>query len=83
MTTANPFCKYKDALGVPNEGIHRHRLFGFAIVDVVMTILGAFLISWLFKVKLWMSVVGLFALGVVLHKVFCVKTAFAKMTGIE
>ena len=39
-------CKYKDALGKPNQGIHQYRFLGVAIVDVIMTIIAAFIISY-------------------------------------
>ena len=32
-------CKYKDIFGVPNHGIHQPRLFGFAIMDIIPTII--------------------------------------------
>ena len=41
-------CKYKNALGEPGKGIHSYRLFGVAIVDVIMTVLGSYLISYFF-----------------------------------
>ena len=44
-------CKYKNALGEPKKGIHSYRLFGVAIVDVIMTILGAYLISNFFNIS--------------------------------
>lgn len=42
-------CKYKNALGVPGKGIHSYRVFGVAIADVIMTIIGAILISFFSK----------------------------------
>jgi len=41
-------CKYKNALGIPKKGIHSYRFMGVAIADVIMTILGAYLISIFF-----------------------------------
>ena len=38
-------CKYKNALGVPGKGIHSYRICNIAIADVIMTIIGAFIIS--------------------------------------
>ena len=32
------FCKYKDILGKPGEGVHSYRLFDIAVIDVVLTI---------------------------------------------
>ena len=37
------WCKYKHALGVPNQGFHKH-IFGFAIFDLILTIIIAFVI---------------------------------------
>ena len=34
-------CKYKNALGVPDKGIHSYRLFGVAIADVIMTVISS------------------------------------------
>ena len=42
-------CKYKNAIGIPGKGIHYYRLFGVAVADVIMTILGAALISYFSK----------------------------------
>lgn len=67
-------CKYRNALGVPGQGIHSYRFMGVAIVDVIMTILGGILIAWIFGWNMWLTIAGFFALGVVMHHVFCVKT---------
>ena len=67
-------CKYKDALGKPNQGIHSYRLFGVAIADVLMTIVGAFIISFVFRVKFITTLIVLFLLGIFLHRIFCVRT---------
>ena len=66
-------CKYKNALGVPGQGVHFH-IFGIAIVDCIMTILGGALLAYLFKWSYFWTIFILFILGIVLHRVFCVKT---------
>ena len=72
-------CKYKDALGVPGKGIHSYRLFNVAIVDVLMTLVAALIISYIFKKSfLWTSFI-LFLLGILLHRIFCVKTTVDKL----
>jgi hypothetical protein len=68
------WCKYKDIFGIPKKGVHRYRLFGLAIVDVVFTILGAFLFSYLFRFPFWYCLGFLFLSGIVLHRLFCVRT---------
>jgi len=70
----NPLCKYKDSLGKPNQGIHSYRFMGVAIVDVIFTILGAWLISYAWELNIWYCLLGLFLLGIFMHRLFCVKT---------
>ena len=41
-------CKYKDILGKPKEGLHKYRFFGVAVVDVILTIIVALIISYFF-----------------------------------
>jgi hypothetical protein len=72
-------CKYKNALGVPGKGIHSYRLFGVAIADVIMTIIGAILISFFFKTNLTYTIICLFLLGIFLHRLFCVRTTVDKI----
>ena len=72
-------CKYKDALGIPGQGIHSYRLGGFAIADVIMTIIGAFFISFLTKWNFWYTLIGFFLLGIILHRLFCVRTTVDKL----
>ena len=72
-------CKYKNALGIPNTGVHSYRLFGVAIVDVILTILAAIIISYLFKIPILYTTVTLFILGIILHRLFCVRTTVDKL----
>ena len=72
-------CKYKNALGIPGKGIHSYRLFGIAIADVIMTIIGAILISFFFKISFIKTLLVLFLLGIVLHRLFCVRTTIDKL----
>lgn len=72
-------CKYKNILGIPGKGIHSYRLFGVAIADVIMTIVAAFLISYFFKYSFLTTLITLFILGIILHRVFCVRTTIDKV----
>ena len=72
-------CKYKDIFGKPNEGVHSYRVFNIAIIDTVLTIILGYFISKYFKIKLLYVLVGLFILGTVIHKIFCVKTTLTKL----
>ena len=71
-------CKYKNMFGEPNTGSHSYRVFNLAITDVSMTIIGALLLAYFFKWNMVYTVVGFFLLGIVLHRMFCVRTTVDK-----
>lgn len=72
-------CKYKNVLGEPQKGIHSYRLFGVAIMDVIFTIIGAYLFSIFFGVSFLYTLLFLFVLGIILHRLFCVRTTIDKL----
>lgn len=72
-------CQYKNLLGISGKGIHSYRIFNIAIADVIMTIIGAYLISWGFKLNFWLVLIILFLTGIILHHLFCVKTTIDKL----
>ncbi len=74
------FCAYRDALGKPNEGVHKHFL-GIAIVDLMATVIVSFLIAFLLGNWIWgfAILLGLLVLGILLHRLFCVNTTINKI----
>jgi len=72
-------CKYKDILGVPGKGIHSYRIFNISVVDVIMTIIGAYIFSLIFKTNFVYTLIALFILGIILHRIFCVRTTLDKL----
>lgn len=66
-------------LGMPDKGIHSYRLFGVAIVDVISTLIGGWIIAYFMKWNKLYTIGGLFILGIILHKIFCVKTTVNKL----
>ena len=72
-------CKYQTALGIPNKGIHSYRLFDVAIIDVIFTVIGAIIISYFSKRSFIYTLIFLFLLGIILHRLFCVKTTIDKL----
>ena len=52
---------------------------GVAIMDVIMTIIAAFLISYFFKISFFYTSISLFVLGIILHRLFCVRTTIDKL----
>jgi len=72
-------CKYKDIFGKVGEGPHSYRLFNIAVVDVVLTILGAFIIYLFFpQYKFYYILLVLFITGIIMHRLFCVRTTIDK-----
>ena len=76
-------CPFANLLGKPNTGVHSIRVFGLALVDILLTILGAYLISKAYEINFWYSLLGLFVLGEVLHYIFGTDTAFLRMIGLS
>jgi hypothetical protein len=72
-------CKYKDILGVPGEGVHSFRIFNIAIVDVLLTILAAYILSIFTKYKVVYTLIFMFILGIISHRLFCVRTTLDKL----
>ncbi len=72
-------CKYRNILGKPKQGIHSYRIFNIAIADVIMTIIGSYILSYIFKWPFWWTLFILFILGILLHKRFCVKTTINQL----
>jgi hypothetical protein len=72
-------CKYKDIFGSPGKGIHSYRFMNLAIVDVVLTIIGAYIISLFSRIKFMYILLTLFLLGIILHRLFCVRTTIDKL----
>lgn len=74
------FCEYKDALGKVNQGVHSYRFMNIAIIDVLLTLLGSYLIYRIFpQYSIWLLLLSLFILGVLLHRLFCVRTTIDKL----
>ncbi len=72
------FCKYKNSLGIPGVGVHKH-IFGIAMADLLMTIVFGLIISYLFNWSFTITLIVLFILGIILHRIFCVDTTVDKL----
>ena len=80
----NSLCKYRNALGVPGKGAHSVRLGGVAVggvavVDVVLTLVGAYIISYYARASFAWTAAGLFLFGIILHRLFCVRTTIDRL----
>ena len=71
-------CQYKDLLGVPGKGSHTH-IMGFAWRDTVATIVGGLIIALVFKFNVLYTIISLFIIGILSHRLFCVRTTVDKI----
>jgi len=88
-------CKYKDfvnlLIGTQSEGLLKYRIFDIAIYDVVVTVVVVLLLQQFlnrfglpffdvkYAIPFWPFLGGIFILGIVAHRAFCVKTGVDKM----
>ena len=78
-----PFKKYSEIFGRVGEGVHRFRILDTPVVDFVLTLLLAMLITWLTKIPLVISTIVCFLVGILLHILFGVNTTVVKWLGIK
>ena len=72
-------CQYRDIFGKPGTGLHSIRFMNLAIVDVIFTLLGAILFSYITKISVYYTIPGIFLIGIVVHHMFCVRTTIDKL----
>ena len=72
-------CEYKAIFGNPSEGVHSIRSFGVAVVDFILTLLAAVMISKYYKTDLLKTTIVIFLIGIIAHRLFCVNTTINKL----
>lgn len=84
-------CEYKDLFGIPGTGLHSYRILNIAIIDVLATLILAFVIHqyilerWLniYWISIWWLIIICFVLGILAHRLFCVRTTIDKLLFTE
>ncbi len=78
-------CKFSNLFGEPNTGAHSLRIFsydqfnGIAFVDLFLTVLVSYIVSYFSGINFFIIFICLFVLGIFLHLLFCVDTGFLKL----
>lgn len=72
-------CPYKNFFGAPGTGAHSYRFMNIAVVDAGLTVVVAWLISWAFRTPFWWTLLAFFVFGIILHRLFCVRTTLDKI----
>jgi hypothetical protein len=76
------FAKYKNIFGEPRKGVHSYRLFDFAIIDILLTIIPVCIVGLYYNYdfkKITILILILFFIGEILHLLFCVNTKFIEI----
>ena len=81
--TVCPFRTYRDLFGAPGTGIHRFKFKGTSLVDYVITLGVAFLVTYLTEVPLVLTTIGVLVLGIIAHMLFGVPTVSAQFLGLS
>lgn len=71
-------CPYSDMFGKPGQGVHGYRIFDIAVIDVVMTIVVAYILTFFLSYSFPVVLFSLFLAGILLHRAFCVRTTIDK-----
>ena len=66
--------KYKNIFGPPGKGVHQYKFKGTAIVDYLVTILLAFLITYYTDIPLVITTIGILILGILFHYLFGIRS---------
>ena len=69
-------CKYANSLGIPEKGVHKTRLGGVAIIDLILTFILATGLSYIPgspPLTIWIIILLLFSMA--LHALFCTKSS--------
>lgn len=68
-------CKYKNIFGKPNTGAHSYRIFGIALIDMLLTIILVYIIHKRYNYNFTHVLVITLIISELLHYMFCVETA--------
>lgn len=71
-------CKYRHIFGEEGKGVHTH-IFGVAMFDLVGTIIIGWILAKLLHVHILYTLIPLFIIAIIMHRLFCVNTTFNKI----
>ncbi len=75
--------RHSNLLGKPKEGVHSHRIFGLAAVDLGLTFLVAYVCAKWWGWSPWVTFVGLVLIGIGIHGFFGVDTELNSLLGLS
>ena len=81
--TSCPFQAYRDLFGQPGTGVHAYKFKGTSLVDYLVAIVGAFLITYFTDIPLVLTTIGLLIVGIIFHVLFGVPSQAVNYLGLQ
>ena len=78
-----PLSQYKNILGKPNEGVHSVRLLETPVVDYIMSIFLAMMVTWITDIPLVIATIVVFIVGITFHVIFGISTPSTRYLGLD
>jgi ABC-type microcin C transport system permease subunit YejE len=72
-------CDYKNMFGAPGDGLHSVRIADIAVVDTVVVLFVVVIVSKLFNLNFFIVLCTVFIIGILSHRLFCVRTTVDKL----
>jgi hypothetical protein len=82
MKTRCPFRDFRDLFGKPGQGVHQYKFKGTSIVDYMIVIGVAFLVTYVTDIPLVLTTIGILLLGIVAHMLVGLPTQSIKFLGL-
>ena len=73
--------QFKNIFGEPGKGLHQYKFKGTAIIDYLLTILGAFIITYYTDIPLVITTISLLLLGIFFHYLFGIRSQVLRYFG--
>jgi hypothetical protein len=72
-------CKYRHIFGIEKESIHSIRLLNIAVVDMLLTMIAAFVFALYIRVSFLLVFLILMIIATIIHRLFCVNTTITML----
>jgi len=83
MKGSCPLSAWNDIFGKPGQGAHSHKLLNVVLVDNLLTILGAVLLTHTWDIPFPLSIIGIYMCAILIHMLFGVQTRTLTYLGIK
>ena len=67
--------KFNNIFGEPNTGLHRFRLGNIAIIDYILSLIVAFILSYVYTIPFDLTTISVLTVAILIHLIFNVNTS--------